>query len=65
MHSIKLSGYKMGIKFDRDLLAVEQNNYLSKIVNLYIVYDVDAWSILLAIANKLNCLFGGTTVVKK
>ena len=42
----------MGIKFDKDLLAVEQNNYLYKIVNVYIVYDVDAWSILLAIANK-------------
>ena len=42
----------MGIKFDKDLLAVEQNNYLNKIVNVYIVYDVDAWSILLAIANK-------------
>ena len=42
----------MGIKFDKDLLAVEQNNYLNKIVNVYIVYDVDTWSILLAIANK-------------
>ena len=52
LNSIKLSGYKMGIKFDKDLLAVEQNNYLNKIVNVYIVYDVDAWSILLAIANK-------------
>ena len=31
----------MGIKFDEDLLAVEQNNHLSKIVNVYIVYDLD------------------------
>ena len=33
----------MGIQFDKDLLAVEQNNYLRKIVNVYIVYDLDAW----------------------
>ena len=31
--SIKLSGYKMGIKFDKDSLAAEQNNYLTEIVN--------------------------------
>ena len=30
LHSIKLSGYKMGIKFDKDPLAVEQNDYLNK-----------------------------------
>ena len=27
LHSIKLSEYRMGIKFDKGLLAVEQNNY--------------------------------------
>ena len=32
----------MEIKFDKDL-AVEQNNYLTKIVNVYIVYDLYAW----------------------
>ena len=31
----------MGIKFDKDLLAVEQNNYVTKIVNAYIVYGLD------------------------
>ena len=31
-NSIKLSGYKMGIKFDKDPLGVEQNNDLTKIV---------------------------------
>ena len=35
----------MGIKFDKDPLAVEQNNYLSKIVTVYIVYDLDAWPV--------------------
>ena len=33
LHSIKLSGYKMGIKFDKDPLAIEENNYASKIVS--------------------------------
>ena len=32
--SIKLSGFKMGIKFDKNPLAAEQNNYLNKIVNV-------------------------------
>ena len=32
----------MEIKFDKDPLAVEQKNHLTKIVNLYIVYDLDA-----------------------
>ena len=43
LHSIKPSQYKMGIKFYKDPLAVAQNNYLTKIVNAYIVYDLDAW----------------------
>ena len=33
LHSAKLSGYRIGIKFDKDFLAVEQNNYLSEILN--------------------------------
>ena len=35
---IKRSEYKIGIRFDKDLLTVEQNNYLTEIVNVYIVY---------------------------
>ena len=42
MHNVKLSGYKMEIKFDKDPLAVEQSNYTAKIVNVYIAYDLDA-----------------------
>ena len=34
LHSIKLSGYRIGIKFDKDPLAVEQNKYLSKNLNV-------------------------------
>ena len=43
MHCIKLSGYNMGIKFHEDPLAVEQNNYLTKIVNVCVVYDLNVW----------------------
>ena len=43
LHSIKFSGYKMGIKCDKDPLSVEQNNYLTKIVDFSIAYDLAAW----------------------
>ena len=65
LNSIKLSGYKMGIKFNKDPLPLEQNNYLTKIVNVYIVYDLDAW--LRNPTNNFkfkNCLFGATNIVK-
>ena len=55
----------MGIKFDKDPLAVEQNNYASKILNVYIIFDLDAWPRNLTYNFKFkNCLFGGTTVIK-
>ena len=44
LHNTKLSKYRIGIKFDNDPLAIEQNNYLAKIVNVYIVHDLNAWS---------------------
>ena len=65
LHSIKLSGYRKGIKFDKDPLAVEQNICVSKIVNAYIVYDLDAWSRYPFNNFKLkSCLFGSTNIVK-
>ena len=39
LHVIRLFGYKMGTIFDNDPLVVEQNNYATKIVNNYFVYD--------------------------
>ena len=42
LHSIKLPEYKIGIKFDKDPLAVEQNSYATKIVNICIIYDLNA-----------------------
>ena len=41
-HSIKRSGYKMGIKFHKVPLAVEQNNYLTKIGIVDIAYNLTA-----------------------
>ena len=65
MHSTKLSEYRIGIKFHKDPLAVEQNNYFNKIVNVYIVYDLDAWPRNPTNNFKFkNCLFGATNVVK-
>ena len=42
-----LSGYRIGIKIDKYTLSVEQNNYLSKIVNVYTFYNFKFKSCLL------------------
>ena len=56
---------RFGIKFDKYLLAVEQNSYLTKIVNVYIVYDLAAWPRNLTNNLKFkNCLFGATNILK-
>ena len=57
LHSIKLSEYKTGIKFDKDPLAVEQNNYLSKIVNVFQRIPSNNFKFK-------NYLFGATNIVK-
>ena len=55
----------MGIKFDKNPLVVEQNNYLTKILNLYIVYDLAAWPRNPSNNFKFkNCLFRATNIVK-
>ena len=41
LHSIIAFGYKIGIKCNRDPLVVEQNKYVTKIINAYIVYELD------------------------
>ena len=38
---------------------------MSKIVNIYIVFDLDAWPRNQNSFKFKNCLFGGTSVVKK
>ena len=47
------------MKFDKDPFAVEQNNYLTKTVNVYMVYDLNAWP-KISLRNYMikNCLFG-------
>ena len=53
------------MKFDKDPLAIERNNYLTKILNIYFVYDLDAWpKISLKNFTIKNCLFGVTSVVE-
>ena len=55
----------MEIKFNKDPLVVEQKIYATKIVNVCIVYDLDAW--LRNSTNNFkfkNCLFGATSVAK-
>ena len=41
--NIKYFGSKIGIQFNNTPLVVEQNNYMTKTVNAYIVYDLDNW----------------------
>lgn len=63
--SRKLSGNRMRTKLDKDPLAVKQNIYTTKIVNAFIVYDLDAWPRNAAISFKFqNCLFHATCIVK-
>ena len=55
----------MGIKFEKDPFAVEQNNYLTKIVNVYFVYDLAALPRNPTNNFKFkNYLFGATNIVK-
>ena len=66
LHDIKLSGYKIGIKIDKNPLAVEQINYLTKIANVYIVYDLTTWpKIPLKHVTLKTCFFGATNIVNE
>ena len=65
LHSAKISECRMRIKFDRDILAAKQSKYLTKIVKVYIVYNLDVWSRNPINIFKLkNYLFGATSIVK-
>ena len=66
LDGVKLSENRMGRKFDKEPLAMEQNNYFNKIVNVYIVYDLDSWERNPSNNFKFkNCLFGATSIVWK
>ena len=64
LHSIKLSQYRIGIKLDKDPLAIELNNCLTKIVNVYIVYDSDACQEILLIISNLIVAYLKQLIVK-
>ena len=65
MYYIKLSEYKVGIKFDKDPISVIQSNYVTKTVNVHIVYDLDGKPRKpLNNFKSKNCLFGATSIIK-
>ena len=65
LHTINLSGYRMGIKFDKNPLAVEQSNCATNVVKTYIVCDLDDRPRNPNNNFKLkNCLFSATNIVK-
>ena len=65
LHSTKFFGYKLEIKFDKDPLDVEQNNYLTKIVNAYTVYEINSWPRNPTNNFKLrNCLLDATNIAR-
>ena len=60
-----MSEYRIGIKLDEDPFAVEESNYSTKIVSIYIVYELHARSkIPLRNFALRNCLFRMTNKVK-
>ena len=63
--NIKKINEKIVIQFNNIPLFIEQNNYTSKTVNVYIVYDFDNWQKhpLRNFALK-NCFFGANNIVK-
>ena len=66
MSSIKLSECRIEKRLDKDPSVVEQDNYLAKIVGVYIIYDLDAWPTNPTNNSKFNnCLFGATNIFLK
>ena len=54
----------MGTKFDKNPLAVEQNNNTTEIVNADVLYDLGAWpKVPLNNFELKNCLFFFVAVV--
>ena len=54
------------MEFNNTPVVVEQKNYTTKIVNVYIVYDLDNWpNVPLRNFTIKNCLFGATTIMIK
>ena len=65
MHNTKFSVYKIRVQFNNNVLVIEQNNFAAKILNAYIVYDLDDLPKISLKTFKLKyCLFGATDVNK-
>ena len=63
LHSIKCSGYRIGIK--EDSLTIEENNYATITLKVYIAYALDACPRNPTNSFKFKkCLFGATNLVK-
>ena len=63
--NIKYFNKEIGMQFNNTSLVIEQNNYTSKIINVFIVYDLDNCpNNLLRNFTLKSCLFGATNVVK-
>ena len=56
MHSINPTGYRIRIKFDKEPLAVEQNNHFNKIVNVSVVLKIGQETLLTISDLKIACL---------
>lgn len=63
LYKSKLCGYKIGTQFKKSVQNT--TNYATKILNVYIAYDLDNWprSPLYNFALKY-CLFGATVIVR-
>lgn len=58
-------GHKIALRFNYSILSVTQNNYKTKIVNVFIFYDLNNWprSVIEKFKIKI-CLFCITNIVK-
>ena len=64
--NVKYFRNEIGIQFNSTLLVNEQNNCTTKIVNIFVVYDLDNWpKTPLRNFTLQNCLFGLTNIVKR
>ena len=64
-YNAKNFGNQTWIQFNYTSLVIEQNKYTSRIVNVYIVYDLNNQpKILLKTFTLKNCLFEATNIVK-
>ena len=43
LYNIKRFVCQIGMQFNKSVLVLEQSNYPTKIVNTYIVYDLNNW----------------------